>query len=208
MKTFIKEFKYAFYLTVHPFKGFWEIKHENSGSIKTGIAILAFFVIACVSNGLYTGYLFNSNNGVNFNILKTVGMILIIFISWCIVNWCLTCLFDGEGNFNDILRATSYALLPMVFIQLLLIPVSNVLSVREAAFYSFIYTIGTIWMGFLIFSSVLVTHQYTFFKTVLMIVCIILGMCALVYIALLFFNLIQQMAGFIEVLTKEIQSNI
>ena len=39
-----------------------------------------------------------------------------------------------------------------------------------------------------------------------MILCIILGMCVLAYIALLFFNLIGQMTGFVEVLVKEIQN--
>ena len=92
----------------------------------------------------------------------------------------------------------------MTLTQLLLIPLSHMLSLREAAIYSFLYTLGTLWTAFLLFASTLVTHQYTMFKTLLMIVCIILGMCILAYIALLFFNLIGQMSGFVEVLVKEI----
>ena len=205
MKEQCREFRYAFYLLFHPFKGYWEIKHEGAGSLRTGFLLMLGFVLANVANGLYGGYLFNPNGGVSYHILKNCAEILLLYFGWCIANWCLTCLFDGEGNFRDILRATAYALLPMTLTQLLLIPLSHILSLREAAIYTFLYTIGGIWMAFLLFSSTLVTHQYTVLKTILMMICIIVGMCILAYIALLFFNLIQQMLGFVEVLIKEVQ---
>jgi len=50
-----------------------------------------------------------------------------------------------------------------------------------------------------------VTHQYTFGKTVLMIIFILLGMCMMAYIALLFFNLIQQMSGFVVTFWTELK---
>lgn len=206
MKGLVKELKYAFYLAFHPFKGFWEIKREGAGSLRTAFVLLVAFVVAMVANGLYAGYLFNPAGGVSYNVPKNILIILVLYFGWCISNWCLTCLFDGEGNFTDILKATAYALLPMTLTQLVLIPLSHALSLREAAIYTFLYTLGTLWMVFLMFASTLVTHQYSMFKTVLMILCIILGMCILAYIALLFFNLIGQMTGFVEVLFKEIQN--
>lgn len=206
MKGLGKELKYAFYLTVHPFKGFWEIKNEAAGSLRTAFVLLAAFLLSTLANGLYAGYIFNPSGGVSYNVPKNIAIVLVLYFGWCISNWCLTCLFDGEGGFRDILRATAYALLPMTLTQLLLIPLSHTLSLREAAIYSFLYALGTLWTAFLLFASTLVTHQYTMFKTLLMIVCIILGMCILAYIALLFFNLIGQMSGFVEVLVKEIQN--
>ena len=55
-----QEFKYAFYLIVHPFKGFWEIKHENKGNVKMATAFLLLYLLLSVLSGFYTGYLFNS----------------------------------------------------------------------------------------------------------------------------------------------------
>ena len=206
MKRLASEIKYAFYLTFHPFKGFWDIKYEGAGSLGTAFLILGIFTAMQIAHGLYAGYLFNPGGGVSYNVLKSIAEILLVFFAWCLSNWCLTCLFDGEGSFRDILRATAYALQPMILVWVLLIPLSHMLSQREAAIYTFVYTLGILWTAFLLFSSTLVTHQYTMFKTVLMILCIILGMCVLAYIALLFFNLIGQMTGFVEVLVKEIQN--
>lgn len=208
MKTMLKELKYSLYLMTHPFKGFWGLKHEKEGSLKSAFLLLALFLLSAVMNGLFVGYMFNPSNGVNFDIIRSIGMNLVTFFFWCIANWCLTCLFDGEGTFGDIIKATAYSLVPMVFTNLILIVVSQILSLREAAFYGFILTVGTIYTGLLIFISTVVTHQYTFFKTVAVVICIILGMCVLAYLSLLFMNLIQQMLGFVEVLFIEIQSNI
>lgn len=205
---FLGKIRYAWYLTFHPFKGFYEIKVGRMGSLGVSFGIMALTVLANVMYGLYSGYLFNANNGVNFDVVKSIATTVLLIVLWCISNWCLTCLFDGEGNFLDVVRATGYALLPFALIQLLLIPLTNVLSLREAAFVGFLSGIGLLWCGFLLFTSVVVTHQYTFFKTLIMIVCVILGMCALAYLALLLFNLIQQVMGFVYVLLAELRGKL
>lgn len=204
MSQLAKELKYSLYLTVHPFKGFWEIKHEKQGSLKTGSILLTLFILLSIAKEFYTGYLFNTTGGLNFNIYQSVGTTLLLFFLWCISNWCLTSLFDGEGTFKDICTATAYALVPMIIIQLILIPLSNMIALQEASFYTAILNLGLIWSGFLIFTGTLVTHQYSVKKTVLIMICTIFGMCIMSYIILLFFNLIQQIAGFASTFWKEL----
>ena len=34
--TFLNKFLYGFYIMVHPFDGFWDLKHEKRGSAKAG----------------------------------------------------------------------------------------------------------------------------------------------------------------------------
>ena len=51
--------------------------------------------------------------------------------------------------------------------------------------------------------SVLVTHNYSLGKGLGMILCIGFGMCVIAYIALLFFNLLQQMIGFVVIAATE-----
>ena len=198
-----QDFKYAFYLIVHPFKGFWEIKHENKGNVKMATVFLLLYLVLSVLSGFYTGYLFNSGSALDFNPVKEIFMVLLLFFGFCIANWCLTCLFDGEGNFKDIYKATGYALIPMIIAQLVLLPLSNYLVMEESVFYTGIHTFGMIWMLFLIVIGTLVTHQYSIGKTLVIMVSIVFGMCILAYIGLLFFNLIQQMVGFIMTLVQE-----
>ena len=56
----------------------------------------------------------------------------------------------------------------------------------------------------LLFLSTLVTHQYSFSKTLLIVLCTVLGMCIILYIALLFINLLQQMVSLGAVLNYEL----
>jgi hypothetical protein len=121
LKQTLKELKYALYLTKHPFKGFWEIKYENEGSLTTAIIILVMAIITQILSKLFTGFLFGGVKNVNYNFLMTVFSFLAIFFAWCISNWCLTCLSDGKGTFKDICIATSYALLPYLLIHLIMI---------------------------------------------------------------------------------------
>ena len=207
MKKLLRELKIVPYLAFHPFKGFWELKHEG-GSLPAAVILLVLLVLSSVAKGFYSGYLFNQNNGARFDAVKSVLVTVFLFVLWCVANWCLTCLFDGEGNLRDIIKATAYALSPLILFQILAIPASHIFILREAAFYSLIGDAGYFWTGALLLISVLVTHQYRLLKGLLMIVCIILGMCVLAYIALLFFNLIGQMWGFLEVLTRELSDRI
>ena len=65
MGTMLKELRYSLYLTTHPFKGFWEIKHENRGSLRTAVFWLAAYTLLSVLSGFCTAYLFNQDGGVN-----------------------------------------------------------------------------------------------------------------------------------------------
>lgn len=204
MGSIAAELKYSMYLSVHPFKGFWDIKHEKRGSVRTGMILLALFLITNVANGYYDGYLFNSNGGVNFNAVFNVGQWLILFLMWCISNWCLTSLFDGEGTFADICRSTSYALIPLIINNILAIPLTNSLSLKEAGFLSLINTICMVWFLFLIIVGNVVTHQYSLSQTLLLMIITICGVAIITYIALLFLYMIQSVVLFVVVLMREI----
>ena len=65
-----RELRYAFWLSVHPFKGFWEIKSEGAGSLTTAMILLGAFVLSTVAGGLYTGYLFAPNGGASYNVVR------------------------------------------------------------------------------------------------------------------------------------------
>lgn len=196
MKKFWDEVKYGFYISIRPFKGFWNIKREGQGSVRAATFLLVLYTLLSVISGYMTGYLFNPHAPGQFQALKQIFIILALFFGYCIANWALTCLFDGEGTFKDIYRATGYALFPLIISQMLLIPLSNYFVMSEQAFYSTINTFALLWAAFLLLISILVTHGYELGKGVLIVICIIFGMCLIAYIALLFFNLIQQVIGF------------
>ena len=203
-KRTINEIRYSFYLLFHPFNGFWEVKREKKGSLSTAVIFLFFFILFQLFTSRMTGFLFNSNDVSKLNMFKEVSVALTVFFLWCISNWCLTTLMEGEGSFRDIVIMTAYSLEPVILFALPLILLSNSLSLRESAFYGFLKALPILWAGFLLLVGTLTIHQYSLFRTCLTVVLIIIGMCVIAFIALLFFNLIQQIAGFIMNLYNEV----
>ena len=52
--------------------------------------------------------------------------------------------------------------------------------------------------------GMLTTHQYFFGKTVVISIFTVFGMCIMAYIGLLFFDLLQQLIGFVSTVMQEI----
>ncbi len=204
MQRVWEELKFGVYLTVHPFKGFWSLKFEKRGTVKAAIVYLLFFCFSSIASGLFSGFLFNPDGGLNYNPYENFALILMVFFLWCVGNWCLTSLFEGTGTFRDIFIATAFSLLPYSCMQLLLIPLSHTLALSEASFYQLLLIIGILWSAGLLCCSVIVTHQYTLLKSLLIIVCILLSMCVISYILLLFFHLIEQIYAFVVIFLREL----
>jgi hypothetical protein len=196
--------RYSLYLIFHPFDGFWDLKYENRGSIKAASIIVALVVLSYVLRERYTGFLFNFNNVLEVNILTEIISVVLLFVLWTVANWCLTTLMDGKGSYVDIFIATAYSLTPLIIINLPLIIYSNFITIEEGAFYYFFLSLSVIWSGALIILGTMITHEYTMGKTLLTLPCIIVGMGLMVFIGLLFFSVIQKMAGFIYAIYKEL----
>lgn len=199
------ELRYSLYVTIHPFKGFWDIKHEGQGSFHTAMVIFVLELLLSVSSAFFTEYLFNQRNMANYNFLMTIAISIGLFVSWCVSNWCFTCLSDGEGTLKDICTVTAYALVPMIIFQAILIPLSHFLIQWEASLYYLFSSGGYIWTGFLILFGILVVHQYSFTKTIIVCIATIIGMGIMMYIVLLFLNLTLEMIAFFSVLLDEIR---
>lgn len=203
MREKLREVRYIPYFLSHPINGFWELKQEKRGSLLTAMGILGVYILLTVLSSFLTSYMFNPVDVLEINVPLLILPVVGIYLLWCISSWCLTSLFDGEGSFADICVATSYSLIPLVIGNVLMIVLSYCLTLNEASLYHMVNSLSAVWFVFMLFIGTMVTHQYTFGKTILICVCTLLGMCIMVYIALLFINLLQQMTGFISGLYNE-----
>ncbi len=189
--------KYATHLSFHPFSSFWDLKHEKRGTMTGATIILAVTVIEYVFQKQYSGYLFSSYNPDTFNVLLEIISVLLIVLLWVVANWCLTTLMDGEGNMKDVYIATCYSLTPLALFLIPFTLVSNTLTLTEQSYYNILLTGVFIWTAFLLFVSVLITHQYTVLKAIITCVLIIIGILIIIFIAILFYNLLQHMISFV-----------
>lgn len=200
-----KQLRYSLYLIFHPFDGFWDLKHEKRGSRLSAIAIIGILVLTSIIKTQFTGYLYNQDyDGVSLNIISEFTTTVGTFLLWCIANWALTTLMDGEGTFGDIVMVSAFALTPMILIGVPMAFLSNFMPLEFGTFYTLANGIAVVWSGFLMLSGLLVVHQYTLGKTVLTAILIIVAMAVIIFLGLLFFNLISQLIGFFIGMYREI----
>ena len=117
---------------------------------------------------------------------------------------CVTSLLDGEGNFKNIVMSTCYALTPMIILYPIAILLSNVMVLEEGDFYTVFVTIALIWIGILIVMGSMRTQDYSLGKTIWTLLLTILVMGIVVFLAVLFFALMQQLSGFIQDIISEV----
>lgn len=95
-KSLKEELLYAFHVILHPFDGFWDLKHEKRGSARSAFVILIVTILAYYYNTIGQGYIFSPRPSTAFNIMSSVSAVLAPLLLWVVANWCLTTLFEGR----------------------------------------------------------------------------------------------------------------
>ena len=203
-RTFLQEFLYVFHVIFRPFAGFWELKRTKRGSVRAASLILALAVFSLLFRGVGLSYIYTGNVVNNTNLFSSLLVILAVVAVWCVSNWCVTSLMYGEGNLKDIYVATCYALMPIVFFTVPATVLSNFVTLNELMFVNFLFTVGYVWSGFLLFCAVLSTHNYELGKNIAAVLLTLVGMVIIVFLGFLFVNLINQMISMATNVYKEI----
>ena len=188
---------------MHPFDGFWDLKHEKRGSVRAAIVYLVVVILTFFYQAIGTGYIMNPR-GIYTTVFAQAISVLVPFFLWVVANWCLTTLFDGEGSLKDIFIATSYSLIPL---PLLIIPstiASNFVTGNEVTLVNLLADFAFIWAILLIFFGMMVTHDYTLTKNLIICLCTIVGMVFIMFVGILFSTLLGKIVSFISNIIIEI----
>lgn len=204
VEKFKEHILYSRFYIFHPFKAAWELKTENTGSLTAAISFVFAFIFLNILRRQLTGYILNYNVLNELNILVMVSSVLVPLGLWCVTNWAVTTLMEGEGKIKDIAIITGYSMVPLVLINVPLLFLSNIITLEEAAFYHVLDSASIVWFILLLFIGIMTIHQFTIGKTIGTIVIAIVGMGIIVGLSLLFFALLQQMVNFVLLLYNEI----
>lgn len=195
---------FAGYMAFHPFKGFYEMKREKRGSMAAAFTIAAFYTVTMLIKKVATGFVFSTVEVTEVNVFLTLLEILAPFVLFCIANWCLTTLMDGEGNLRDIVMTVCYSLLPATLIQILVILASHILTLQEGAVLGVFEWLATAYTVFLIFTGTLTIHQYTLKRAVATSFFSIVGMAVILFIGFIFVNLGCEVFDYFRSIYREI----
>ncbi len=195
--------KYAKYMMFHPFDGAWCAKYEKRGHAGSATVLLGLLALVTIFAKRSTGFIFNFNDPEDSNLIAELIGALAPLVLWCVVNWAITTLMDGEGSFRDIYISTAYSMLPLILFTLIQTVLSWFLTQDGQQIYDLLGTVGLLWTGFMMFIGMMTVQQYTIKKTIFTIIIAFVGMLVVLFLFLLFFALIQQLINFIYVLYTE-----
>lgn len=197
--------RFALYVIVHPFEGFFALKKGVPGSLAAAWIFLGLVVATSVAARQYTGFIFNTTDLSRVNLLMEVLSVLVPFFLWTGVNWALTTLMDGKGTMRQIFIATAYALLPVVLFGVPCIVMSNYITAEEGAFLRFFQALGAIWAGVLVvLGAVMTTHEYEFSKAIATCLLTVAGMGFVLFLVFLGINLSEQVYLFVQGVVSEL----
>ena len=190
-------------IMVRPFDSFSDIKYENKGSMMIAGVLLFLFFFAGVLQFFYTGYIFNDNKVARFNIFLQLLYSVVPVLLWCISNWSVCTLMDGEGKLGHIFIVTCYALTPRIFGIFINIFLSRFLTIQESMFIAIVDQVSLLFMALLVLAGMLVIHNYTLMRAIASSVLTIVGIMAIIFLCIIFFGVVQQIYGFVQTIYME-----
>ncbi|HJA90376.1 MAG TPA: DUF1282 family protein [Candidatus Jeotgalibaca merdavium] len=196
--------RFAFYTLSHPIDGFYDIRHFGKGSLALAMLFLFLGSVSYSLNRQYASFIVNDANPLTLNSLIDLLSIFSIFFLFCIGNWSITTLMEGEGRFSDIVVSTAYAIMPVILIFLPATLFSHFIAADEEAFYYMMIGLAVGWMLLLLFLGNMTVHNYSFSKALATIVLTIIAMLIILFLLMLLFSLMQQIYSFFSSLYTEI----
>ena len=203
-KHYRDSLKYSLHVITHPFDGFWDLIHEQRGTMAAAHTFLFLFLLTRVLKLMLTSFQFILVPVQHLNIFEEAASLALPFLVLCLANWAMTTLFDGKGRFKDIYMAMCYALVPYTLIQLPMILVSNMLTYEEGSFYSVFLSISVIWCVFLVFVGLMEIHDYGPGKTFIFLIVTVVGALVIIFLVLVFFSLLSDALAYFISLYREI----
>ncbi len=199
-----EKWKYAFYTVNHPADGYYEIRHRERGSVAIAIVLVILFSFSFSMNRILASFIVNDVDPLDVNALTELIAVLLLYFLFCVGNWSITCLMEGEGRLKDIAIAIGYAMIPMIVCMNLGTVVSQFVAQNEEAFYFMIIGIGIAYGLFMMLIGIMEIHNYTLGKTLVTIFLTFIAMFIIIFVTLLFVDLINQVYSFFYSIYQEL----
>ena len=192
----------------HPVEGFEDLRWKKQGSVRIALTIVFFLFVAMVADRQLTGFQFNNNYVKVFNVVPLVVQSVVYYFTWCVGNWSICTLLEGEGTFRKISIYSAYALVPYIVCTLIRVLLSNFLVREEMIWIAALYYLGLGWSIVLMIQAMRACHQYSFTKTLISMLLTLVAMLLILFLAILLLSLFQQVYVFFYQIYTEIAYRI
>lgn len=192
------------YALLHPADGFAQFRTRGLYSMRVSVGIVIAFFVIKVIEFFGTGFMFNSNKPVDYDLIATISGTIVLFVLFIIGNVAIATFLDGKGKLKHIVAVTAYAMIPMLVSMLINVGLSNVLSLDEEIFMGIISVVGYLWSALVLIIGMMTIHEYGFVKTLISLVLTVFAMVVFAVLVVLLFTLLGEAYTFIKTVIYEI----
>ena len=203
-KFYDEVFRFPGYIMSHPVQGWQEFKQEKRGKMSVAITIILLYVVMRMLEYKYTGPVLNTNNPYKFNSITILVYGIMPPILLSVANWSVTTLMDGKGKMKEIFMMICYSFFPVMLIGFFNIILSNFVTEDEAQFILILNIIAWALTGYMALTGLIGIHEYGLGKMLWSVIATVIATAIIAFIALLLFNLAEQIYSFFYSLYDEL----
>lgn len=199
----IGDLKLLWYVMLHPYQGFYKLKEARVSSWILILILAATLGMKLISL-YYTGFLFNPIELSQINLLSSLGLFVVPWITWIIANYLVCSVKDGEGKFREVIQGSTYALAPYLFFSVPLLLLSNLVTLDERVIVDSINSLMFIWIGVMLIVMTQVIHNFDFLESLKNIAITVFTIGTIWLFAFIVFGLSYNLYDFFYQLYKEV----
>lgn len=187
----------------HPFDFYEEIQKTNRIRWRDAVIVVLLAYVARMLSLVLTGYAFETREPYEISYLHEFVWIVVPWFTWCVSNWGVSAILDGEGKFKEVVVGSAFALVPYIVFIVPITLLTFVFSLQEYSTYSVLVKVVFVWTAWLLLLKVKKIHDFEFGKLVFITLLSMIGIAILWFIGILMFGLINQLIQFIIELFRE-----
>lgn len=187
----------------HPFDFYEEIQKTNRIRWRDAVIVVLLAYVARMLSLVLTGYAFETREPYEISYLHEFVWIVVPWFTWCVSNWGVSAILDGEGKFKEVVVGSAFALVPYIVFIVPITLLTFVFSLQEYSTYSVLVKVVFVWTAWLLLLKVKKIHDFEFGKLMFITLLSMIGIAILWFIGILMFGLINQLIQFIIELFRE-----
>jgi hypothetical protein len=189
----------------HPYDFYYDIQEPGRLKWHQGIIVVLLTFVAKMASILITGYAFETREPYQISSIHEFIWIVVPWLTWCISNWGVSAILDGEGKFKEVFVGSAFALVPYVLFIIPVTLLTNILTLGEGSTYHFLNAAIICWVAWLFLVKVKIVHDFEPGKLIMITLLSLLGIAIIWFIGILLFGLMNQFVNFFVDMVKELK---
>lgn len=189
----------------HPLDTFRLITRQREKfSILPSLILLTLMVAVRLLSLQWTHFPLQTIDPSNVNWVMETGLLLVPVLSIAICTFAITSIMDGQVRMGEAITSVTYAMMPYIVLTLPMTLLSQILG-QGSTLYGLLEIGILVWCAVLYIISVKVMNDYTFARTLLIILLVILLMALMWAVVLLVMALWNQLKEFVSSVVREVR---